>query len=402
MARFDYEAREHDGKAIAGVVEAPSVEIARETLRDKGLFVVALTSQGKKGLLAFELPFFNKIPIRDLVIFSRQFAVLMGSKVPVVRALKTVSAQTKNSRFKAMLLDMSADVESGTALSVSMAEYPQAFSSFFMNMVRSGETTGKLEETMNYLADQMERDYDLESKIKGAMIYPIFVLFGLVVVGFIMMVFVIPKLTAVLAESGVDLPWTTKVLIGTSGFFHDYAVGIVIAAALAAIAFRLFTARPAGRMLWDRAKLYAPVFGPLMRNIYLIRFTRSFATLINGGVDIPQSLTICADVVGNAYYRGVILATLQEVNDGNSLTTVMANDRLIPQMIPQMISVGEETGRLYEVLEKLTEFYARELQNSVANLVSAIEPLIMLVMGGAVGVMVSAIILPMYKLATQF
>jgi type II secretory pathway component PulF len=217
-----------------------------------------------------------------------------------------------------------------------------------------------------------------------------------------MMVFVIPKLTAVLAESGVDLPWTTKVLIATSGFFHDYAIAIVIASVLATIGFRLLISRPAGRAVWDRIKLYVPVFGPLMRNIYLIRFTRSFATLINGGVDIPQSLVICADVVGNAHYRGVILATLKEVNDGNSLTSVMADDRLIPQMIPQMISVGEETGRLYEVLEKLTEFYARELENSVANLVSAIEPLIMLVMGGAVGVMVSAIILPMYKLATQF
>jgi type IV pilus assembly protein PilC len=402
MARYDYEAREQGGKPIKGVVEAPSEDIARETLKDRGLLVVDLKEQGKKGLMALDLPFFNKVPVKDLVIFSRQFAVLMGSKVPVVRALKTVAAQTKNPRLQSILLDMSSDVESGTALSVSMAEFPTAFSSFFVNMIRSGETTGKLEETMNYLADQMERDYDLEAKIKGAMIYPIFVVFGLVVVGFIMMAFVIPKLTDVLAESGVELPITTKILIATSGFMRDYAIGIIIAAFLSVIGFNVWTRRPTGRAIWDRVKLYLPVFGPLMRNIYLIRFTRSFATLINGGVDIPASLAICADVVGNAYYEGVVRATLKEVNDGNSLTSIMAGDSLIPQMIPQMISVGEETGRLFEVLEKLTEFYSRELENSVSNLVSAIEPLIMLVMGGAVGVMVSAIILPMYKLATQF
>ncbi len=402
MARYDYEAREQDGAPVSGVVESPTEDIARETLRDRGLFVVSLAKQGRQGLLAFEIPFFNKIPIKDIVIFSRQFAVLMGSKVPVVRGLKTVAAQTRNERFRNILIDMSSDVESGTALSVAMAAYPQAFSSFFMNMIRSGETTGKLEETMNYLADQMERDYDLEAKIKGAMIYPLFVIFGLVVVGFIMMAFVVPKLTGVLAESGVDLPITTKMLIATSSFFADYAIGIIIATVLAAFAFRFWTSRAGGRAIWDRAKLYIPVFGPLLRNIYLIRFTRSFSTLLRGGVDVPQSLAICADIVGNAHYESMVRATIKEVNDGNSLTTIMAEDRLIPQMIPQMISVGEETGRLFEVLEKLTEFYGRELENSVANLVSAIEPLIMLVMGGAVGVMVSAIILPMYRLATAF
>jgi type IV pilus assembly protein PilC len=402
MARYDYEARDQGGKPVKGVVEAPTEDIARETLQEKGLLVVSMTAAQKAGLLAFELPFFNKIPVKDLVVFSRQFAVLMGSKVPVVRALKTVAAQTKNPRLQVILTDMSADVESGTALSVSMAEHPTAFSSFFVNMIRAGETTGKLEETMNYLADQMERDYDLESKIRGAMIYPAFVIFGLVVVGFIMMAFVVPKLTGVLAESGVELPITTKILIATSGFFQKYAVLIVIAAVVGAGLFRYWTGRSTGRQIWDRAKLYLPVFGPLLRNIYLIRFTRSFGTLVNGGVDVPASLVICADVVGNAHYEEVIRATLKEVNDGNSLTSVMAGDRLVPQMIPQMISVGEETGRLSEVLEKLTDFYSRELENSVANLVSAIEPLIMLVMGGAVGVMVSAIILPMYKLATQF
>lgn len=402
MPRYDYSARDKDGRPTEGVVEAATEEIARDTLKDRGLFVVSLEKRAAKGVLEIDLPFFNKIPVKDLVVFSRQFAVLMGSKVPLVRALKTVSEQTKNPRFQKMLMEMAVDVESGTALSVAMAAYPTAFSQFFVNMVRSGETTGRLEEVMEYLADQMERDYDLESKIRGAMIYPAFVIFGLVVVGFIMMAFVVPKLTTVLQESGVDLPWTTKLLIAVSGFMKDYTVQILIAAALAVVGFQFWIRKPQGKAIWDGAKLGIPVFGPLMKHIYLIRFTRSFGTLVHGGVDIPQALAICANVVGNARFERTIRETIREVNDGNSITSVIVGDRLFPQMVPQMIIVGEETGRLSEVLEKLTSFYSRELENSVANLVSAIEPLIMLVMGGAVGVMVAAIILPMYKLATEF
>lgn len=402
MPRYDYSARDAQGNPVEGLVEADTVDIATDALKDRGLFVLTIAEHQDRALFDKELPFFNKIPIKDLVIFSRQFSVLMGAKVPLVQALKTVARQTQNQRLKAVLLDIAGEVEAGTSLSVAMAKHPKAFSSFFVNMIRSGETTGRLEEVMNYLADQMERDFDLMTKIKGAMIYPIFIIIGLVIVGFIMMVFVVPKLTATLTESGAALPWTTRLLIGTSGFFKTYAVQIVIASVLGLAAFRWWTSTPGGRAIWDRVKLRIPVFGDLLRHIYIVRFTRSMSTLISGGVDIPQSLAIVADIVGNEYYRQLILETKKEVSDGNSITTVFNRTTAFPQMIPQMMAVGEETGRIGEVLERLTGFYSRELSNSVSNLVSAIEPLIMLVMGGAVGVMVAAIILPMYNLASQF
>lgn len=402
MPRYDYSARNAQGNPVEGLVEADTVDIATDALKDRGLFVLTIKEHQERALFDKELPFFNKIPIRDLVIFSRQFSVLMGAKVPLVQALKTVARQTQNNRLKVVLLDIAGEVEAGTSLSVAMAKHPKAFSSFFVNMIRSGETTGRLEDVMNYLADQMERDFDLMTKIKGAMIYPIFIVIGLVIVGFIMMVFVVPKLTATLTESGATLPWTTNLLIGTSGFFKAYAVQIVIAAVLASVAFRWWTAQPGGKAIWDRIKLKIPVFGDLLKHIYIVRFTRSMSTLIAGGVDIPQSLGIVADIVGNEYYRQLILETKKEVSDGNSITTVFNRTKAFPMMIPQMMSVGEETGRVGEVLERLTGFYSRELSNSVTNLVSAIEPLIMLVMGGAVGIMVAAIILPMYNLASQF
>jgi type IV pilus assembly protein PilC len=367
-----------------------------------GLSVLSLAPARKAGVLAMELPFLNGIPIKAIVIFSRQLSVLMGAKVPLVKSLRAVSLQTQHERLKAIVDDVGDEVEAGTALSVAMSKHPKAFSDFFVNMVRSGETTGRLEDVMGYLADQMERDYDLTTKIKGAMIYPIFIVFGLVIVGFIMMVFVVPKLTDVLAESGAELPWPTKVLIAVSGFFRNYSIQLVVGIALAGGFFGWYTRDGAGKRLWDEWRLKIPVFGPLFRNVHIVRFTRSFGTMLSGGIDIPGALDVTADVVGNAYYQEQIRETRREVMDGNPLTTVFERDGSMPPMISQMMSIGEETGRLKEVLEKLTDFYSRELSNSVANLVSAIEPLIMLVMGGAVGVMVAAIILPMYNLATQF
>lgn len=402
MARFDYSARDAAGKSYTGVIESGTKELAIDTLRDRGLIVETVQESAKAGIFAFEIPFFNKIPIRELVIFSRQFAVLMGAKIPVVNGLKTVARQTQHPRLQKIVTEIAADVESGTPLSLAMSAYPKAFDDFFVNMIKSGETTGRLEDVMSYLADQMERDFDLMTKIKGAMIYPIFIMFGLVVVGFIMMVFVVPKLTSVLKESGAALPWTTQALIATSSFFQHFAIQIAIAVAFIVFGLQYWTRTPSGKFIWDRSILYLPVFGPLLERIYLVRFTRSFSTMLSGGVDVPGSLAICADIVGNAYYRELIIETRKKVMDGNSVTTVFAHAKRMPMMIPQMMGVGEETGRLQEVLERLTQFYSRELQNLVSNLVSAIEPLIMLVMGLAVGVMVAAIILPMYSLASAY
>jgi len=248
----------------------------------------------------------------------------------------------------------------------------------------------------------MERDFDLMTKIKGAMIYPIVVIFGLVIVGFIMMAYVVPKLTEVMKESGTELPWTTKLLILGSDFMNHNAPSIIIFVVIAGAGLRWWVSTPVGRKYWDNTVLRVPVFGPMLQLIYLVRFTRSLSTLLSGGVDIPGSLDVCADIVGNVRYRDKILQTKKEVLDGNSITVVFAQDPTIPKMVPQMMSVGEETGRLFDVLEKLTQFYTRELENKVANLVHAIEPLIMLVMGGAVGVMVAAIMMPMYSMATNF
>lgn len=349
-----------------------------------------------------KIPFLNRVPAKDLVIFSRQLSVMISAEVPVVKALKVLVRQTANKNLRTVVANLAADVEGGTKFSAALERYPKVFDDFFVNIVRSGETTGKLDEVLDYLATQQEKDYDLSSKIKGAMIYPAFILSGLVVVGVVMMIFVIPQLTAILTESGATLPLSTKILIGTSDVMRNYWWALLIALIAIIVGVRYLIAFPAGRKYWDGIKLKLPVFGHLFQRIYMVRFTRGLATLLTGGVEMVGALKIAGDITGNAVYRDLIRQTVKEVEDGNSMTTVFARSKEIPVMVTQMIGIGEQSGKIDVILEKITDFYGREIENLVRNLTTLMEPLIMLVMGVAVGIMVAAIILPMYSLASSF
>ncbi len=349
-----------------------------------------------------KIPFFNRIPPKDLVIFSRQLSVMISADVPIVQALKVLVRQTANNNLKTVVANLAADVEGGTKFSAALSRYPDTFSDFFINIVRSGETTGKLDEVLDYLATQQERDYDLSSKIKGAMIYPAFILFGLIAVGTVMMIFVIPKLTDILKETGATLPLSTRILIGTSDIMKNYWWALLIGLVAFVGGLRYLIALPLGRKYWDTMKLKLPIFGQLFKRIYMVRFTRGLSTLLTGGVEIVGSLKIAGAIVGNAVYQDLILQTVREVEDGNPITTVFAKSKEIPVMVTQMLGIGEQTGKIDAILARLTDFYTREIENMVRNLTTIMEPLIMLFMGVAVGIMVAAIILPMYNLASQF
>jgi type IV pilus assembly protein PilC len=344
----------------------------------------------------------NPIKTKDLVIFSRQFSVMISANVPVVESLLILIGQTDNFSLKDMIANIAFEVDSGSLLSDSFARRPKIFSEFFINIIKSGETSGKLDEVLTYLADEMEKSYDMSAKIKGAMIYPIFILAGLSGVGVVLMVYVIPNLTSILTETGMRLPLATRIIIGLSGFLQKYLllVGFVIAGII--MAARYYLQSTPGRYQMDAFKLKMPIFGRLFKYIYLMRFTRSLSTLLKGGVTITRALEITANVVGNVIYRDLILQTLNSINDGNPLSTVMESSNYVPKMVPQMISVGERTGRLDTVLDKITDFYGREAGMMLANLSTLMEPIIMVVMGLGVGVMVAAVLMPMYNMASQF
>ncbi len=399
MALFAYQAKDLEGKSIRGMVEAPSREVAVEILTDRSLTPLMVEERRVSRFQFLAASPIARIKTRDLVIFSRQLAVMASATVPIVQALRIMEKQTVNPKLKVVVSEVADEVEGGAKLSAALGKYPEVFSDFYINMVNSGESSGKIDEILNYLADEAEKNYDLTSRIKGAMIYPAFILSGLVVVGSVMMVYVVPKLTQVLVEAGTELPFSTKLLIAVSHFMASYWWLLLIIIAAVAVLTRLFVKTPRGKHVWHTLQLKIPIVGTIYRHIYLVRFTQSMYTLVVGGVPLTRSLSIVANVVGSAVYKDIIERTIKEVEDGNSIATIFAQSSAVPPMLPQMMIVGEKTGRLEEIFKRLSAFYTHEVNNLVTNLVTLLEPAIMLVMGVAVGFIVSSILLPMYRLS---
>lgn len=399
MSVFDYKAKDQEGATVEGGVIAPNENIAYNILRDRNLFVILLREQKRSHIVESLLSYFNRVKDKEVVIFSRQLSVMISASVPIVRALRTIVHQTKNDNFKVIISDLADEVDGGAKLSATMARYPRVFSNYFIQMIRSAETTGKLDEILIYLANQAEKDYDLRGKVKGAMIYPIFILSALVVVGALMMIFVMPQLLSVLTEGGAELPTSTKVLIFVSGFFQSWWWALILAVIVIVVAIRMTAQSPGGKKALDKFKIRVPIFGKIFNGTYIVRFTRSLATLLVSGVPLAQGLDIVADVVGNTVYHDLISETVTEVQGGSSITTIFLKSKDVPIMLSQMMIIGEQSGKLDQILEKIAEFYARELENSLRNLVTLIEPIIMVIMGIAVGLLVSAILLPIYNLS---
>ena len=397
MSLYDYRAKDLEGQTIEGAVEAASEQAALDELSERNLTPVFLQERTQKSVWQVSLKFLNRINAKDLVVFSRQLAVMMAATVPLVQSLRILTKQTQNETLKIIISEVGDEVEGGAKLSAAMSRYADVFSNFYVNMVRSGETSGRLDETLSYLADEAEKNYDLMSKIKGAMTYPAFILVGMVVVGFVMMTFVVPKLTVILEETSTALPTSTKILIATSGFLERWWWLVILVLIAAVLGVRVASRQGVGRLIWHRLQLRLPILGKILQRIYLVRFTRSLASLMLGGVPLTRGLEVVAGIVGNEVYRDLITRTIHEVEEGNSISTLFLESSDMPAMVSQMLVVGEKTGRLEEILNRLGDFYSREVENNVQGLVTLIEPLIMVILGLAVGVMVAAIILPIYQ-----
>jgi len=348
------------------------------------------------------LLYINKIKQKDLVMFFRQFAVMIEANVTIVESLKTLVDQTKNISLQKLISDLAYDVDSGYLLSDAMAKRSDIFSEFYINIIRSGETSGKLEEVLNYLADEVEKNYDMVSKIKNAMIYPIFIITALVGVGIFMMVFILPELISVIEESGGELPVSTRILIAVSNFLQSYLWLVIILAIGVVFGFKYIAKTKKGGAILDKMRISLPVFGNLFRLIYIVRFTRSLGTLLKGGVNISKSLEISGRVVKNQVYKRLINDTLKAVNDGSSIVSAFEKSSDMPVMVTQMMAIGEKAGKLDDVLDRITEFYNKEINSTLDNLTTILEPLIMVILAVGVGIMVAAVILPMYNLASSF
>lgn len=401
MPAFKYRVRLPDGRLQAGLIQAEDQTAAQAALEEREMEVLLLEQQSGRAVASTRmLGFMNRIKPKDLVVMSRTLSVMVSASVPLTEAVRNIAHQTTNPTLRAVMIDIASDVEGGGRLSDALEKHSKVFSGFFVNMIRSGETSGQLSEVLEYLADQQEKDYDLNSKIRGAMIYPAFIMGTMVVIGFVMMTFVVPKLVSVLQDAGVELPLSTRILIAVSGFFVSYWWLIILLVIGSVVGVRIALTTPEGRYIWDSIKIRIPIFGQLFQRVYVVRFARSLATLMKGGVDMVGALQIVAGVMENEVWRQLVLETIREVNDGNSLTTVFDRYPFVPQMMNQMLVVGETSGRTQEVLNRLSTFFSREVDNVVANLVALIEPLVLILLGLGVGTMVSAILLPLYSLSS--
>jgi len=399
---FLYKAKNLNGETVDGIVEALNQEAAIDVLAAKQLIILSLKEKGATTFWQDRLGIFQKAKPADLVFLSRQLAVMVTAGLPLVRALEVLGKQTANLYLKGVVEAITEDVRGGSRFSSALAKYPKIFDDFYINMVRVGETAGKLDEILNYLADESEKNFDLQNKIKGAMIYPAFVLCAVAGVLTLMMLFVVPQLTSILKEANVTLPLTTQLMINVSNFFKTNFIYILIFIIVLIIVLRYLLKTKTGRLTWDRIVLRLPIFGPLFRNFYLVRLCRSLATLIMGGVILTSALKITSDVTGSSIYKAVVLEAIKDVEEGRSISGPFLKSPFVPKMVSHLLVVGEETGKLDEILDKLANFYTREMENILSRMVTLLEPIIIIFLGVIVGGVVASIILPMYRLAAAF
>ena len=402
MSFYKYKIVNKDYDKEAGIMEAATQKQVENVLQGRGYQIISIRKSWSDQIFRYYFnQAFNRVKPKDLVLFFRQFAVLISASITLIQSLRILSEQTENPSMRAILVEISNDVDTGERLSEALAKH-KVFHEFHISVIQSGEKSGKLDESLNYLADEEEKNYDIVKKLKNAMMYPAIVVSAMIVVGILMMIFVIPKLVDIFDEVGGELPIMTKILIGVSDFFVNFwwlAILIVIGVAML---IHLFIQKPLGRRQIDYLALRLPVFGDIIRHINIIHFARSMSTLITGGVTITNSLKITRGIVTNSVFKELINRTIIEVEQGNSISTVFLNSKEVPMMVPKMMIVGEKTGKLDFVLERLNAFYSKELENTLDNLMVLLEPIIMIIMGVAVGLMAAAIVLPMYSLTSQF
>lgn len=400
---FLYQAKDQTGRVLQGVVDAPNEGIAVDTLHNKGLTLLSIQS-AKKPLVYSDIGLlFSKPKQKDIVIFTRQLATLIEAEMPLAEGLRTLAKQTEKKTFQKIINDIADSVESGVGLADSMNAHVSLFSPFYVKLVKSGEISGKLQESLQYLADYLERSYALTAKLKGALAYPAFIIFAMVVVVVIMMTYVLPQLLVVFEEAGnIELPLQTRLLIATSNFMTEYIVYILVALVLGAVGLWRYIKTPTGRVQFDAFQLRVPGFGKIFRNVYLSRIAEIFSTLIKSGVGILDAIKLVADLVGNKSYEALLLKVEQTVRGGGGVATTLAeNPTLIPALMSSMVAIGEKTGKLDSMLTYVAKFYRAESESSVQSISSLVEPVLMLFLGFGVAVLVSAILLPLYSLTAQ-
>jgi type IV pilus assembly protein PilC len=397
--KFNYLARTQKGELQTGSIEAVSQTAAIKILQSHNLVILSIEAVESTPFFARRIKIFERVKKKEVMIFCQQLSVLIEAEVPLVQSLKALHKQTGNPYFKKVIFEIANDVDGGMLFSKALAKHPKIFSSFYINLIKSGEVSGRLQESLTYLAKHLEKEYELMSRVRGAMIYPCFVLTTFIIIGVLMMVMVVPNLTAILQESNQALPWPTIAIIALSNLIRSWGWLFLVILVIISLVIWQLVQRPQGKELWDKIKLKLPLFGQIFQRTYLARFTENLSTLVQGGLPIIKALDVSAQVIGNTVFQKIIWQARDEVKAGKTISSVLEEHKEFPPLVSQMIKTGEKTGKLDYILKKIAIFYSREVDNIVSNLSQFIEPILIIGLGLMVAVLVAAILMPIYNIA---
>ncbi len=399
---FNYSAVDAQGQPKNGSIDALNMDIALSSLQRRGFVVSKIIPVGeKKGLLNIELTFLQRVSNKDIVILSRQMATLFQAQVSALRIFRLLGEEAENKLLRKKLIIIADDIQGGSSISVALEKHHEVFSDFYVSMVKAGEESGKLDETFNFLADYLDRTYELVSKAKGALVYPSFVIFTFVSVMIIMFTVVIPKISGILKDSGQELPIYTRAVMGISDFLVQYGfffAGIVL---VAAFFLYKYVQTPTGRELFDMFKLNVPYISNLYKKLYLSRLSDNMNTMLMSGISMVRAIELTANVIDNTIYKKILATAVEAVKAGKPVSEALGgNPDIIPKIMIQMMKVGEETGELGNILKTLANFYSREVRTAVDALVDLIEPLMIVLLGLGVAILLASVMVPIYNISS--
>lgn len=397
MTQFNYKAKDKNGLTVSGVVESPTAQIAAHTLQEHGLLVVSVSEKRNFSLKSLKINF-NGVSDQEKATFTRLLSTMLKAGLPLVDALSNLVFQVKNPAFKEIIHSILHDVQSGGSLSVAMSQNPQVFNNMYVSLIKSGEASGKAEESMEKLADMLEADLEFKGKVKGAMIYPIIVTIAMGAVGLFMITTIIPKIAEVYEQFNAELPLPTVVLISISNIIRNYTIFVAIFIAVLYFGVKTFRKNPAADLLINNALLRVPVLGNLQVDVNLTVMTRTLGTLINSGVSILEALKIVGQAQGNNYLRMGLEQAAKDVEKGLTFSGSIQRNPSFPIILWQLAAIGEETGTLGESLMRVSHYYQDSAERKVKALTTSLEPIMIIIMGIMVGGLAIAVLMPMFNL----
>ncbi len=395
--KYIYQARDKEGKIESGTVEASSKEAAALLLQKYNIFVTSIKEETPLILRTENISFLNRVSKKDLAIFSRQLSVMLQSRVPVTQSLKSLAVQIRNPSFKQKILKISQLVEEGNSLSEAFATFPEVFNVFYVSLVKTGEASGKISESLYYLSDHLEREHDITSKITGAMIYPIFVIVVLFVVITLVILFVMPQLVNLLKQTTNKPPMFTQMMINFYSFLANYGWIVMVGFILLVLFIVYYFTTKEGKKRYDELSLKIPFVGGFLKKIFLINFAENISTLISAGLSINNALKITRDTVDNFVYKKILTETEEKVSEGEKISSVLVKyPDYAPPFVVQMIQVGEETGKLDKNLMEIVNFYEKDVQQAVETFTALLEPALIIFLGIIVALLAISVIEPLY------